>query len=76
MLTFSTHCYLCAFCNHAWRSIELFDVYQGKGVPEGHKSLALSLTLQADDRTLSEEDITATSKAVIAAAEKLGAQLR
>lgn len=59
------------------QSVTLFDVYQGKGVENGQKSVALSVTLQARDRTLSEEDIDAVSKQVIAAAEKqLGAVLR
>jgi phenylalanyl-tRNA synthetase beta chain len=37
----------------------LFDVYEGKGVPEGRKSLAYSLTFQAPDRTLTEAEIEA-----------------
>jgi phenylalanyl-tRNA synthetase beta chain len=58
------------------RHITIFDVYQGKGVAEGSKSLALSVTLQADDRTLTDGEIETTSKAIIAAAEKIGATLR
>jgi phenylalanyl-tRNA synthetase beta chain len=58
------------------RDVTLFDVYQGKGVESGKKSLALAVTLQADDRTLSEEDITRVSDAIITAAAKLGANLR
>jgi phenylalanyl-tRNA synthetase beta chain len=38
--------------NPLLQEVELFDVYQGKGVPEGQKSLAVHLTLRADDRTL------------------------
>jgi phenylalanyl-tRNA synthetase beta subunit len=37
---------------------------------------ALSVILQADDRTLSEDDITRVSSAVLAAAQKIGAELR
>ena len=54
----------------------IFDVYQGKGVPEGKKSIALSITLQADDRTLTDEEIEAVCTAVVAATTKLGAELR
>ncbi len=58
------------------KDISLFDVYAGKGIPEGKKSLALSVIMQAEDRTLSEEDITRVTTAIISAAKKLGAELR
>ena len=58
------------------KNVALFDVYQGKGVEDGKKSIALSVTLQASDRTLSEDDITRVSDAIIAAAGKQGAILR
>lgn len=59
------------------REVTLFDVYAGKGVPEGKKSLALSVLLQAADRTLTEDDLTRASAAIIeAAAKKCGAELR
>lgn len=58
------------------RDVRIFDVYQGKGVAQGQCSIALSITLQADDRTLSEAEITAVSDAVIAEAAKAGATLR
>ena len=38
------------------RSVKLFDVYKGKGVAEGKKSVAFSLELRADDRTLTDAD--------------------
>ena len=38
------------------RSIRLFDIYRGTGVPDGKKSLAFSLELRADDRTLTDTD--------------------
>lgn len=37
--------------------VNLFDVYQGSGVAEGHKSLAISLTIQDMEKTLEEEEI-------------------
>ncbi len=45
----------------------LFDVYVGKGVEEGKKSLAIALTLQSADRTLEEADIAASVSAVVEA---------
>jgi phenylalanyl-tRNA synthetase beta chain len=38
-------------------SVRLFDVYEGKGVEAGRKSLALALTFQATDRTLGDEEV-------------------
>jgi phenylalanyl-tRNA synthetase beta chain len=45
----------------------LFDVYQGKGVELGKKSLAIALTLQDTTRTLEDKDITETMVAVVSA---------
>lgn len=59
------------------QQVRLFDVYQGKGVEEGKKSVALSVTLQPSNKTLTEEEITSLSDAIIAAADKQhGAVLR
>ncbi|MBP3478300.1 MAG: phenylalanine--tRNA ligase subunit beta [Oscillospiraceae bacterium] len=59
------------------RKVSLFDIYRGTGVPEGKKSLAFSLELRADDRTLTDADSEAvTSKVLAALQEKLGAILR
>ena len=40
--------------------LELFDVFRGAGVPAGRKSLALSLRHRAADRTLSDDEVSAT----------------
>lgn len=57
--------------------LNLFDVYQGPGVAEGHRSLALSLTLQHSDRTLEEQEInTAIAAVVEMLATEFGATLR
>lgn len=57
--------------------VNLFDVYRGKGVTEGYKSLAISLTLQDTSRTLEEEEIAATvAKCVEALKERFQASLR
>ncbi len=59
------------------RSVRLFDIYRGVGVPEGKKSMAFSLELRADDRTLTDTDSEAVMSKVLAALqEKLGATLR
>ena len=59
------------------RSVRLFDIYRGIGVPEGKKSMAFSLELRADDRTLTDADSEGVvSKVLAAAGEKLGAVLR
>ncbi|WOI53284.1 phenylalanine--tRNA ligase subunit beta [Parvularcula sp. LCG005] len=51
-------------------AVRLFDVYQGTGVPEGHKSIALEITLQPTDKTLTDEEIDAVAQRVIAQATK------
>jgi phenylalanyl-tRNA synthetase beta chain len=59
------------------RSVKLFDIYRGTGVPEGKKSMAFSLELRADDRTLTDADSEGVMSKVLAAlAEKLNATLR
>ena len=59
------------------RDIELFDVYEGKNLPTGKKSYAISLTLQDFDKTLQEKQIDNTMNRVIEALKKnLGAELR
>ncbi|MEG1439666.1 MAG: phenylalanine--tRNA ligase subunit beta [Hafnia sp.] len=57
--------------------VNLFDVYRGKGVAEGYKSLAISLVLQDTTRTLEEEEIAATvAKCVEALKQRFQASLR
>lgn len=51
-------------------NVEIFDVYSGKGVDAGKKSVAVKVTLQSFERTLSEADITAVSNAIISGAGK------
>ena len=59
------------------RDIELFDVYEGKNLPAGKKSYAISLTLQDFDKTLQEKQIDNSMNRVIDALKKnLGAELR
>ena len=59
------------------RDVKLFDIYRGVGVTEGKKSMAFSLELRADDRTLTDTDSEAVVAKVLAALkEKLDAVLR
>ena len=58
-------------------SVELFDVYRGKQVPEGKKSVAFSLTYRASDRTLTDEEVIEVhDKILIALKEGCNAVLR
>ncbi len=59
------------------RDVKLFDIYRGTGVPEGKKSMAFSLELRADDRTLTDTDSEAVvTKVLTALKDKLDAILR
>ena len=59
------------------QSITLFDIYRGANIGEGRKSLAFSLSLRADDRTLTDSDSEQTVSRILSAlGEKLGATLR
>ncbi len=59
------------------RSVKLFDIYRGTGVPEGKKSMAFSLELRSDERTLTDADSEGVMSKVLAALkEKLNAVLR
>ena len=59
------------------RRVDLFDIYRGKGVAEGKKSVAFSLVLRADDRTLTDADSEGVvTKVLYALQTKLGAVLR
>ncbi len=58
-------------------SVSVFDVFTGAAVGEGRKSVAIEVTLQPRDRTLTEEEIDQASAAVVAAVEKAtGGELR
>lgn len=57
-------------------SIDLFDVYRGKGVADGARSLAFRLRLQEDNGTLTDSTLTDVQSACVTAAEKAGATLR
>lgn len=59
------------------RSVDLFDVYEGKNLPEGKKSYAIKMMLQDETKTMSDKAIDAIMQKVITALQKqLGAELR
>ena len=59
------------------RSVKLFDLYRGKGIPQGKKSLAFALELRADDRTLTDADSDSVVKKILSdLEEKLNVTLR
>jgi phenylalanyl-tRNA synthetase beta chain len=57
-------------------SVRLFDQFRGPGLPEGHKSLALEVTLQPVDKSYTDDELKAVAERITAAAAKLGATLR
>ena len=58
-------------------AVELFDVFRGKHVPEGQKSLAYAFTYRAADKTLTDADVNSAHEKVLATLKtKLRAELR
>ena len=59
------------------KEVSLFDIYRGKGIDEGKKSVAFNLVLRADDRSLTSEEADEDVKSILEALEKdCGAKLR
>ena len=59
------------------KSVELFDVYEGKNLPEGKKSYAVNFMLQDEQKTLNDKQIDAIMKKLISnLTTKLNAELR
>ena len=50
--------------------VELFDVYQGQGIEAGKKSLAIAVTIQPRERTLTDAEIDAIGQKVVQQVEK------
>ncbi|MGJ8562683.1 MAG: phenylalanine--tRNA ligase subunit beta [Alphaproteobacteria bacterium] len=57
-------------------NVSLFDVYQGQGIEEGFKSLAIEVTLTPKDATLTDKDIDGISEKIIESVAKVGGTLR
>lgn len=58
------------------RDVRLFDVYEGKNLPAGKKSYAVSMKLQDMEKTLNDKQIEATMNKIINALQTFGAELR
>ncbi len=57
--------------------VELFDVYYGKGIPPGKRSMAIRIVYRASDRTLTNDEVEAIhSKVVSAATDRFGVEVR
>jgi phenylalanyl-tRNA synthetase beta chain len=50
--------------------VDVFDLYEGKGIPEGKKSLAIAVRLQPKDRTLTDAEIDVIAQKIVAAVIK------
>jgi len=60
-----------------FKSVDIFDVYAGERLPEDQKSLAIKITLQAEERTLVDEEVNQFIAAVVEkVAKATGAVLR
>lgn len=58
-------------------TVEIFDIYKGKGVEDGKKSVAINVIIQPKDKTLSDAEIESISKKIVeAVTSKCGASLR
>ena len=58
------------------RDVRLFDVYEGKNLPAGKKSYAVSMQLQDSEKTLNDKQIDAVMSKIIKAVKAIGAELR
>jgi phenylalanyl-tRNA synthetase beta chain len=59
------------------KKVEIFDVYEGKGIPEGKKSIAFSIRIEPQKATLTEDEINTLSQKIIEAVKvTTGGELR
>ncbi len=62
--------------SHLLKDVQMFDLYEGDDLAEGKKAVAYRLILQADDRTLTDQDMAEVQKKVFDKLEKMGGQIR
>ncbi len=63
--------------NSIIREVTTFDIFEGENIPKDKKSVAINVTLQAEDRTLNEKDLEQISKKIIeVVTKKTGATIR
>ena len=59
------------------KKVTTFDIFEGQNIPEGKKSVAINVVIQAPDKTLTEEDLDMISQKIIKSVkEKTGATIR
>ena len=59
------------------KSVKVFDVYEGVNIPEDKKSIALNVTIQSLEKTLTEDDLNKINQLIISAVEsKTDAKIR
>ena len=59
------------------RSVKVFDVYEGKNIPDNKKSIALNITIQSSEKTLNDDDLEKVNQLIISTVEsKSGAKIR
>ena len=59
------------------QDVRTFDVYEGENIPKDKKSVAINVTLQAEDKTLGEKDLEEISNKIIKVVkDKTGATIR
>ena len=59
------------------KKVMVFDIFEGQNIPEGKKSVAINVTIQAFDKTLTEKDLDQMSQKIIEIVkEKTGATIR
>ena len=59
------------------KSVKVFDVYEGNNIPENKKSIALNVTIQSSEKTLSEDDLNKINQSIISTVEsKIDAKIR
>jgi phenylalanyl-tRNA synthetase beta chain len=63
--------------NKLIKNVIVFDIFQGQNIPEGKKSVAINVTIQASDKTLTEKDLDEVSQKIIEIVKnKTGATIR
>ncbi|WP_029407928.1 phenylalanine--tRNA ligase subunit beta [Thiomicrorhabdus sp. Milos-T2] len=58
------------------QSIDIFDIYRGQGIEDSQKSIAITLRIQHQDRTLQDEEVENLVSEVLTAAKAINAELR
>jgi len=57
--------------------VKVFDVYEGKNIPDDKKSIALNITIQSSEKTLNDDDLEKVNQLIISTVEsKSGAKIR